>query len=55
MAKGFYHYIKQAWRKPDKKTLRERMIGWRNSKIFTRVDKPLRLDRARVLGYKDKK
>jgi large subunit ribosomal protein L15e len=31
------------------------MIGWRNSKIFTRVDKPLRLDRARVLGYKDKK
>jgi len=55
MAHGFYHYIKQAWKKPDKKTLRERMIGWRKSQAITKVDKPLRLDRARVLGYKDKK
>ena len=55
MAKGFYHYIKQAWKKPDKKTLRERMIAWRKSNVFTKVDKPLRLDRARALGYKDKK
>ena len=50
-----YHYIAQAWKKPDKKTLRERMIEWRKSEVFTKVDKPLRLDRARVLGYKDKK
>ena len=55
MAHGMYHYLKQAWKKPDKKTLRERMIGWRKSGVFTRVDKPLRLDRARALGYKDKK
>ncbi|MFC1710768.1 50S ribosomal protein L15e [Nanoarchaeota archaeon] len=55
MAKGFYHYMKQAWKKPDKKTLRGRMIGWRKSGVFTKVDKPLRIDRARTLGYKAKK
>ncbi len=55
MANGFYHYMKQAWKKPDEKTLRERMTEWRHSSVFTKVDKPLRLDRARTLGYKDKK
>ena len=55
MVKGLYHQIKKAWRKPDKKTLRERMIEWRKSNVFTKVDKPLRLDRARALGYKAKK
>ena len=54
MVQGFYHYIKEAWKKPDKETLRNRMIEWRHSNVFTKVDKPLRLDRARVLGYKDK-
>jgi large subunit ribosomal protein L15e len=53
--KGMYYYIKQAWKKPDKKTLRDRMTQWRKEPIFTRVEKPLRLDRARSLGYKDKK
>ena len=55
MAKGMYHKIKEAWKKPDKKTLRERMIEWRKSGVFTKVEKPLRLDRARALGYKAKK
>ncbi|MDO8622716.1 MAG: 50S ribosomal protein L15e [archaeon] len=55
MAKGMYHYIKQAWKNPDPKVLRERMIEWRESNAVVRVDKPLRLDRARNLGYKDKK
>jgi large subunit ribosomal protein L15e len=54
MVQGFYHYIKEAWKKPDKETLRKRMIEWRHSDVFTKVDKPLRLDRARALGYKDK-
>jgi large subunit ribosomal protein L15e len=54
MANGFYHYIKEAWKKPDVETLRNRMIEWRKSGVFTKVDKPLRLDRARALGYKDK-
>ena len=55
MAKGMYHYIQQAWKKPDTKILRQRMIEWRASEVFTRVEKPLRLDKARALGYKDKK
>ena len=55
MAKGLYNYIKEAWKKPDKKTLRERMIEWRKSLAQTKVDHPLRLDRARALGYKNKK
>jgi large subunit ribosomal protein L15e len=55
MTKGLYHYISKAWKKPDKKILRERMIEWRKSQVFTEVEKPLRIDRARALGYKDKK
>lgn len=55
MVKGLYHYIKQAWKKPDSKTLRERMIEWRKTDSIVKVDKPLRLDRARSLGYRDKK
>jgi large subunit ribosomal protein L15e len=54
MVKGFYSYIKEAWKKPDVETLRKRMVEWRHSGVFTKVDKPLRLDRARALGYKDK-
>lgn len=54
MAQGFYHYLKEAWKKPDVETLRKRMVEWRHSGVFTKVDKPLRLDRARALGYKDK-
>ena len=55
MAKGLYYFLRQAWKKPEKKTLRERMVEWRKSEVFTKVDKPLRLDRARALGYRDKK
>ena len=55
MAKGLYHYLREAWKKPDSKTLRERMIGWRESERIVKVEKPLRLDRARSLGYKAKK
>ena len=55
MTKGMYHYIKQAWRSPDIQVLRQRMIEWRKSNAITKVEKPLRLDRARNLGYKSKK
>ncbi len=55
MVKGLYHYLRQAWKKPDAKTLRERMVEWRRGNVFTKLEKPLRLDRARALGYKDKK
>jgi large subunit ribosomal protein L15e len=32
----------------------ERLVGWRREKAITRVEKPLRLARARSLGYKAK-
>lgn len=50
-----YHYIKQEWKKPDKVTLRSRMVQWRKQPVQIKVDKPLRLDKARALGYKAKK
>ncbi len=55
MAQGMYHYMRKAWRKPDNEILKERMIAWRASDAAVVVDKPLRLDRARALGYKAKK
>lgn len=54
MTSGLYYYLREAWKKPDAETLRKRMIEWRASPVLTQVDKPLRLDRARALGYKDK-
>jgi large subunit ribosomal protein L15e len=53
--RGMYHHLRQAWKKPDKKILRERMTEWRASPVFTKIEKPLRLDKARALGYKAKK
>lgn len=55
MVKGLYHYLKQAWKKPDKESEKQRLIDWRASNAVEVVDKPLRLDRARALGYKAKK
>lgn len=52
---GITKYLREAWKKPDVKILRERMIEWRKSGVITRVEKPLRIDRARALGYKAKK
>lgn len=53
--KGMYHYVKQAWKKPDSKILKQRMVAWRKDPVQIKVDKPLRLDRARNLGYKAKR
>jgi large subunit ribosomal protein L15e len=55
MVKGMYHYMKQVWKKPSKELVNDRMIAWRKGNAFVKVDKPLRLDRARALGYKAKK
>jgi len=55
MTKGLYHYLRKAWKKPDIKTLRQKMIEWRKGNSIVKVEKPLRLDRARSLGYKAKK
>ena len=52
---GMYKYIKEAWKKPDAVTLRARMVEWRKGDAVEKVEKPLRLDRARALGYRAKK
>ncbi|VVB78564.1 50S ribosomal protein L15e [uncultured archaeon] len=55
MTKGMYHYLREAWKKPDSIRLRELMVKWRSEQSVTKVDKPTRVDRARTLGYKAKK
>ncbi len=58
MAKGTYRYIADAWKTPDKSYVRDltwsRLIDWRKEGVFTRIDHPTRLDRARALGYRAK-
>jgi large subunit ribosomal protein L15e len=55
---GAYRYIAQAWKRPGEsyvyQLLRERLPEWRRGESVVRVPKPLRLDRARALGYKAK-
>jgi large subunit ribosomal protein L15e len=55
MTKGVYQYIKQAWRNPSREETQKRLIEWRASDSAVVVERPLRLDRARSLGYKAKK
>ena len=52
---GMYKYINEAWKKPDITILRARMVEWRKGNAVEKVEKPLRLDRARALGYRAKK
>lgn len=57
MAKSVYEYIGDQWKKPDtsfQSPQQQRLIQWRKEENFTRVDRPLRIDRARSLGYKAK-
>jgi large subunit ribosomal protein L15e len=57
-AKNMYHYMGEAWKDPSSDAMRQimwqRLVDWRKEGSFVRVDKPLRLDRARTLGYKAK-
>ena len=50
MAQGMYHYIREAWKRPDNELLKERMIAWRASDAAVVVDKPFRLYKAKR-GY----
>ena len=57
MAESVYAQIGKAWHKPseDKGELDwRRKIEWRKGGSFVRVERPLRLDRARALGYRAK-
>jgi large subunit ribosomal protein L15e len=53
-----YKYIAEEWAKPEKsfveELMRQRLIEWRKQHTVERVERPLRLDRARKLGYKAK-
>ena len=55
MAKGLYHYLGMAFRNVPREEMKTRLIAWRASEAAVVVDKPLRLDKARMLGYKAKK
>ena len=58
MSKSVYRYISEAWYRPKddihKELNHERLVKWRHEPTFVRVEHPLRLDRARKLGYKAK-
>ncbi len=57
MVKSMYDYVSDQWKKPDtsfKSPQQQRLIQWRREENFQRVEKPLRIDRARSLGYKAK-
>ena len=56
--RNLYGYIRQAWKVPSKSYVKElawaRQIEWRRGPSFVRVEHPLRIDRARELGYRAK-
>ncbi len=58
MSKSVYRYIHDTWNRPYdgelKEINRQRLVEWRHGPTFERVERPLRLDRARALGYKAK-
>ena len=57
MVKSIYGHIREQWKKPDtsfKSPQQQRLIQWRKEENFLRMDKPLRINRARALGYKAK-
>lgn len=54
MAKGAYHYIGETWKHPQREMLQPLLIQWRAGESIVKVEKPLRLDKARSVGYKAK-
>ena len=52
---GLMHYLRETWKKPTREMTQSREIEWRAGNSIVKVEKPLRLDRARALGYKAKK
>ncbi|MAG37956.1 50S ribosomal protein L15e [Candidatus Pacearchaeota archaeon] len=55
MVKGLSHYLKEAWKKPGRELLHGKMIQWRAGDAIEKVERPLRLDKARAMGYKAKR
>jgi len=54
-----YRQMAKLWKKPGENYLQElmrkRVVRWRDQPTVVRIEKPTRIDRARRLGYKDKK
>lgn len=55
MARGAYSYINESLRNTERVQRQQRLIEWRASDAAVKVDKPLNLAKARMLGYKAKK
>jgi len=57
MVKSMYDHLGDEWKKHDtsfQSPQQQRLIQWRQEDNFLRVDRPLRIDRARSMGYKAK-
>lgn len=58
MVRGLYQHIRETWKRPKENLPQEyrrnRMAEWRREQVFTRIERPTRLDAARRLGYKSK-
>jgi len=57
MPKSMYNHLADEWKKHDTSFTspqKQRLIQWRQEDNFTRVERPVRIDRARSLGYKAK-
>jgi large subunit ribosomal protein L15e len=54
MVKGLVHFLREVWRKPNRELMQSKLIEWRAGESIVKVDRPMRLDRARALGYKAK-
>lgn len=50
-----YKYVKKLWKQPAKNPeYKKRLVSWRKDPAVVRVNRPIRIDRARSLGYKAK-
>jgi len=58
MPMGLYKHVSGVWKQPKEglpsRYRVERMAGWRKDPVFSRIDKPTRIDAARRVGYKAK-
>jgi len=54
---GLYKHVRELWKKPRESLgdiWKQRLIKWRKEGSTVRVEKPLRIDKARSLGYRAK-
>jgi len=52
---GYLKYLREYWSSPEhEKIVKERLISWRKEPSIIRIERPTRLDRAHILGYRAK-